>query len=372
MTFPSKFLPVVVFAIFLAITVAARKSGGTASSPAETPTPEQNTRITKMPREGSTAGEVRKLLRAGDLAGAHAALHKLANRDPVAFFKLLERLPAIPGMEDIIRDAAGNLPWNQPGITELLNRIGIDVWRGIAWLSYTSAHIGKYPDEEIFEVGIKARPSASRSGVWAVMNHAAENNPDNFLAYLNRIGGPAIREGFFELLMKFHPERAGDLYSTLPDESHGVNNDRSSILYLRARYLPTAENLMDVLGDLGNHGAYSADLAPLLTYDAYRHATPEEQEKILGAIAAQPPLARNRMLFGPIHYNSESLPTAEFTKLVGFFTSGHLQREALEQWMKSEKQLDPADRGWIEDLPTERLRARAHELLDAPPPPDSP
>ncbi len=361
MKFPLKFLPVAVFALSLAITVAARKTGGTAAA-SEMPAPGRHAGIYKTHREESAFAEVKKLLRAGDHGGALALLRRLADRDPVAFFELLERLPGLPGVEDIIRDAAGNLPWNQPEITALLNRIGPHQWRDLAWGSYTSARIGEIPDEEIFEVGGDARWHEHLSAVRKLMEDAAEKRPDSFLAYLSHIGGTSVREEFFEMLMKHHPERAGEFFATIPDSNYGANYDRVYILQTRARCLPTAENLMATFSDTGSRGAYSADFAPLFTHQAYSNATPEEREKILETITAQPPLARNRMLFGTLY---DPPPAAEFSRLVGLFTSTHLQQGALENWVGEQKQLDPADRGWIENLPTDRLRARAHELLDA-------
>jgi hypothetical protein len=361
MKLPPKFLPLAVFALFLGITVAARKTGGS-TTVGETSASDRPASGQKSHREESTSAEVRRLLREGNLDGARAVLRDLADRDPVAFFKLLERLPGLDGVEDIIRDAAADLPWNQSEITALLNRIGPHGWRDLAWGAYTTPRIGEFPDEEIFEVGIKARSHEHLSGVRLLMEDAAEKRHDSFLAYLNRIGGTSIREEFFEMLMKHHPERAAEFIATVPDGSPGANYDRAYMLQARARGLPTAENLMATLADTGSHGIYSSDFAGLLTHQAYRGATPTERDKILEAIAAQPPLARNRMLFGTLY---EPPPPAEFARLVGIFTSGHLQQEALEQWVNQQKQLDHADRGWVESLPTDRLRAKAHELLDA-------
>ncbi len=361
MKLPPKLLAVAVFALFLGITVAARKTSGTTTA-SETPASDLPERTLKTHHEESTFAEVRRLLREGDLDGARTVLRDLAARDPAAFFKLLERLPGIPGVEDIIRDAAANLPWNRPEITALLNRIGPHAWRDLAWGSYITPRIGEFPDEEVFEVSLKARTHQFLSSMGALMEDAAEKRPDSFLAYLNRLGGTSIREAFFEMLMRHHPERAAELFATIPDNSPGANYDRASILQARARCLPTAENLMATLSDAGDRGIYSADFAWLFTYHTYRNATADEREKILGNIVVQPPLARNRMLSGALH---EPPPPAEFSRLVGLFTSGHLQQEALESWVSESKQLDPADRGWIENLPTDRLRTKAHELLDA-------
>jgi hypothetical protein len=313
-------------------------------------------------REESAFSEIRARLREGDFEGAKVLLRKLGERDPVAFFDLLAKLPGMPGVDGIIRDTAAGLPWNQEEITTLLNRIGPPDWRDLAWGAYTAARIGKVPDEEIFDVGIKARSHVSFSSIRALMTDAAEKRPEAFLEMLNRSGGTSIREEFFDILMKYHPQRAAELFATIPDGSPGSNYDRRYILQARARGWPTTENLAATLEDLGPRGIYSWDHATTLVGHVYGRATPEERGQVLAFIGGQPPLARNRMLAGALYRGEKPLEPAEFAKVVAVYSTPLLQEEALRQWMESQE-LDPADTSWIEALPGERLRERAKRLL---------
>lgn len=315
-------------------------------------------------REESAFSEVRAKLRAGDFEGARSILRKLGERDPTALFELLAKLPGFPGVEDIIRDAAGRLPWDKPEVTVLLNGIGPHAWRDLAWGSYTLPQSGIIPDEEILKVGHKADTWGHLSSIRGVMEDAAKNRTESFLAILNKMGGTSVREEFFEMMIKHHPELADQLFPTIPDGSPGCNYDRGYVLQVRSRCLPTASDLMATLEDTGTRGMYSNTFAPLFASQAYKHATAEERGKILESIVAQPALARNRLLAGPLLYEAESLNGEDFAKMVGLYTSGYLQQEALKQWLEEQPKLDPADRKWVDELPTEKLKASAQKLLD--------
>jgi hypothetical protein len=358
-----KLLPAVVFVVSLLATVATRKATVSAKPVAANSPP--STLPAKSPhREEDAFAKVRAFLRAGNLAGARACLSELGERDPEAFFELLEKLPGIPGIEDLIKETAARLEWDKPRITALLNRIGPQQWRNEAWEAYTFARVGKLSDEEIFEVGSRADTIFSLGGVRRLMEDAAEKRTDSFLALLNNLGGTSVREEFFEMLMKHQPERADELFDTIPDRNWGCNYDRGYVLQVRSRCLPTAENLLATLADLGESGSASGTFAPLFTYQTYSHATPEEKAKVLEVIAGQPPLTRNRMIAGPLFYGDGPVSSEEFSRLVDLYTSAGLQREALEQWLESQPNLDPTKRSWVEQLPSEKLRQRANELMD--------
>lgn len=362
--FSQKLLPAAVFVVCLVVTAGIRKAGASAKQAAsENPAPPALAGKSRH-REEDAFARLKAFLRAGDLAGARGCLSELGERDPEAFFELLEKLPGIPGIEDLIEETAARLEWDHPRITALLNRIGPPEWRYRAWEAYTFARVGKLPDEEIFLLGSKADTRLSQGGVRRLMEDAAQKRTDSFLALLNKLGGTSVREEFFEMLMRYHPERADELFDTIPDRSWGCNYDRGYVLQVRARCLPTAENLAATLADLGEHGSSSGDFAPLFTYQAYSHATPEEKTKVLELIAQQPHLARNRMIHGPMFYGDAPVPADEFVNLVGLYTSAQLQRQALEKWMKEQPELDPSARSWVEQLPTGKLKQRATELLD--------
>lgn len=355
----SLLLPAAVFGLSLAGTMGVLKLSAPPAKQERTPQPATSK---SRHREESAFSEIRARLREGDFDGARDLLRKLGERDPVAFFDLLAKLPGFPGLDEIIRDTAARLPWGEEDIISLLNRIGPPEWRDLAWSGYTSARIGKVPDEEIFEIGVKAREHVSFSSIRDLMKDAAEKRPDEFLEILNRTGGTSIREEFFDILMKYHPDRAADLFATIPSGSPGSNYDRRYILQARARGLPTTGNLVLTLKDLGPRGIYSWDYATTLVGHVYEGATPDERGKVLDFIASQPALARNRMLSGTMSSSEKPLDSKEFSKIVEIYTTPLLQEEALRQWMESQE-LDPADESWIEALPNERLRESAKIFL---------
>jgi hypothetical protein len=317
-------------------------------------------------REATAFASIMALLRAGKLDAAREELVRLARRDPAAFFELLERLPGMPGLEDAITTAAAGLPWHDPAVRAMLNRIGAHKWRDLAWRGYIDARVGVVPDEEVLAVASKARVQVSLSHIEGLLEDAAGKRPREFFAMLNRRGGTSIREDFVERVMKFQPELGRELFATIPDGSPGCNYDRPYVLQARARLVPTAQNLREVMDDTGTRGPYSSDFAFLFASYAYTKGTPEERGKVLDYIASLPNLARNRMLCGPIYSSDkEAMPAAEFIPLLGMFTSGFLQQEALGAWLEKQPALDPADRAWVAGLPTEKLKFKANQLLDA-------
>lgn len=357
-----KWLPAVVFAMALGGTYMTRNTGLAVASGA-TPAAGPSLPTKVRHREESAFAKIHALLRAGDLQGARASLSELGERDPEAFFELLEKLPGIPGTEDLVKAAAAQLPWAKPEVTKLLNRIHPEKTRDEAWEAYTAARIGQIPDEEIFEVGSEAQTRMHLAGLRSLMEDAAEKRTDSFLAMLNKRGGTGIREEFFEMLMKHHPERADELFDTIPDKNWGSNYDKAYVLQVRARCLPTAENLIATLEDTSKDGKFSPTFIQLFTDQSYRHATPEEKVKILDTAASQPPLIRNHMADGVV-YSDDSLSPTEFTQAIGLYASRSRQLEALEGWLGKQKAIDRDDRSWVEQLPNEKLRERANQLLD--------
>ncbi|WP_035601788.1 hypothetical protein [Haloferula sp. BvORR071] len=316
-------------------------------------------------REASSYAIILELLRSGNLDKARGELAQLAKRDPQVFFELLEKLPGMPGLEDCIKEAAAGLPWKDIAAAGLLNRIASAEWCDLAWGAYTGARVGVVPDEEVFDVAGRARVATSFSNIRFLLEDAAAKRPREFFDMLNRKGGTSFREEFIELVMKQHPELAGELYASIPDGSRGCNYDRAYVLQVRSRLLPTADNLRDVLDDIGERGTYSSDFAFLFVMQACRGASPEERGKITNFISTQPSLAKNRLLSGMLDFDEKKpMPVEEFTRLVGLYDSGYLQAEALGGWLGSHKELEPTDRDWIEQLPTEKLKLKAAQMLD--------
>jgi hypothetical protein len=375
MSVSRRILPVAAFGLTLAATLVFRWESAP-SQPRREATAVEISQAggTKTRRDESSFAAVRALLRDGKIEEAHALLRRLATDDPVAFFRLLAKLPAIPGLEDIIREGAGRLPWKQQAITDLLNGIKTKPWRDLAWASYIAPRVGVLPDEEVYAVGALARESVFMSVMGGLFKDAAEKRPDSFLAFLNTTKSTFFRVAFFEELMKVHPERASELFRSIPDGSYGGGYDKPYILQSRAVAQPTAENLRAVLLERGERGVYDTGSASFLVSSAYPQASAGEKEKMLEFIAAQPPIARNRLLdgiaFSTVFDRNDPITVAEFSKVLGIYTSGHMQEEALKLWLERNKSLLSKDTGWIDTLPSERLKNYAFKLKEqrkAPP-----
>ncbi|GAA5120251.1 hypothetical protein JIN84_20625 [Luteolibacter yonseiensis] len=368
MSLTRKTLPVVVFALSLTVTIISRKS--TSPAPVRTPTAESVTEKspvhpTKAVRAEKTSAAVRASLRAGKIDEAHVLLRQLASADPVAFFKLIGKLPGLPGVEDLIRDAAAQLPWDDAKIIALLNNISNNDLRDIAWAAYIKPKAGVLPDGEVFKVGIQADANFALIPLYA---DAANKRPDAFLDFLNTLNKTTLRVEFFSELMKVHPERASELFHRIPDEAGGSVYDKAYILQARLYAQPTTENLQAVLRDRGSNGIYDGNLSSSLVGSAYPGANASERVKMLAWVGSLPPLARNRLLDGMVftsadHYTDPISP-AELSEVLNTYTSTYRQEIALKSWLNRNKDWDQKNPGWINQLPNGRLRNQALELRE--------
>lgn len=152
------------------------------------------------------------------------------------------------------------------------------------------------------------------------------------------------------------------------DGSYGGGYGKSYILQSRAIAQPTAENLRTVLLERGERGVHDTGSGSFLVSSAYPKASAGEKVKILDFIAAQPPIARNRLLggiaFSTVFDHNGPITAAEFSKVLGVYTSGHMQEEALKVWLERNGSLLSKDTGWIDTLPSERLKNYVLKLKD--------
>lgn len=312
--------------------------------------------------------EVRRLLRAGDFEGVKAVMATAAEKDPKSFFKVLRTLPYFAGLDEIVRHAAATLPWQDAEAISLLDGIGPSAWRGPAWEAYIAAQVGRRPDEEILRVALRAHSVDSGNPFAALFRDAAEKRPAEFAALLDRLGSTGIRSGFYAQMMRYHPEQVSDIYrSTLQPGVIGSRSDLAEIRYSRLTMAPTAENLATVLSDAGLSGRAGGEIAVEATRQVYIIATPEERRKMLDLLDSQSAAARNRTLDGILEYYADEPSTLSFAdtnQLLSRMSSGQLQESALKHWIESQHDPDPADRSWINQLPTARLRTLAATLLD--------
>lgn len=366
MNLTRKTLPVVVFALSLAVTVISRRSTSLApvsTSSEESATEKSPAPPTKAVRAENTSAAVRALLREGKTDEAHELLRQLASADPVAFFKLIGKLPGLPAVENLIRDAAAQLPWADAKIIALLNNISNNDLRDLAWAAYIKPKAGVLTDEEVFKIGIQADANFALIPLYA---DAANKRPDAFLDFLNTLNKNTLRVEFFSELMKVHPERASELFHSIPDETGGSAYDKAYILQARLYAQPTTENLQAVLRDRGGNGIYDGNLSSSLVGAAYPGANAPERARMLAWVGSLPPLARNRLLDGMVftsadHYTDPISP-AELSKVLNTYTSTYKQEIALKSWLNRNKDWDQKNPDWINQLPTERLRNHALEL----------
>lgn len=359
--------PVIVFVSFLVGTMILRKSDAhqiskTAAVQAEKPLGPR----TRTVRPEDVQAEVRALLRAGNMEAAREKLRELGKHDAVAFFKILRRLPGLPGMDDIVKEVAARLTWNDPATFEFLNNIGPDEWKILAWQGYINGQIGMRPDQEVYDVGLKAAANAFGSSLSGLLADAAEKRPAAMLAIISKESDMVINMMFFENVMKFHPERSSELFQSIPDGSPGSSYNKGYVLSTMVEALPTAENLEKALRERGSRGIYEEGSGSFLVCSALSKADTRQRAGILEWIGTQPPIARSRLLegfvFSTMFDYSDPIAPAEFAKVLSNYTSGTLQEKALESWLKRNKDIDEKDPDWMNQLPTERLRNHAREL----------
>jgi hypothetical protein len=63
-------------------------------------------------------------------------------------------------------------------------------------------------------------------------------------------------------------------------------------------------------------------------------------------------------------------PVEEYSQILAISPSAVAQEQGLEAWMKLQPGLDTQDRSWIDQLPSDKLKAKANEVLEnrVPPP----
>lgn len=358
-------IPLAVFSTFLTGTTIFRKLETPRTPTSLNAGSEKSTGpSTKTVRPESVSTEVRALVRDGKIEAAREKLRELGLQDPAAFFKILNRLPGLPGMEDIIKEVAAGLPWNDPTTTDFLNSIGTDTWRILAWQGYITAQVGLRSDQEIYDVGVKAFGSACAKSLAGLLADAAEKRPEAMLPIIGREGDMEIYTIFFDEIMKFHPERASELIRSIPDGTPGSAYNKGYLLSTVVKALPTVENLQTALLTRGSRGFYEQGSSSFLVCSALSKANPQQKTEILEWIGTQQPIARNRLLEGFVFLTALEypIPSSDFSKVLNTYTSGIMQEKALENWLKQNKDIEQKEPGWIDQLPTERLRNHALAL----------
>jgi hypothetical protein len=306
---------------------------------------------------------VQRLLRSGDVEGAREALRPLADSDPAGFFALLRKLPYFPGLDDLINQAAAGLAWNDPETLSLLNHVGPLNWRHSAWLAYVAANVGKVPDQQVLDVSAQACfPGDTADLLGPLFRDAADKRPREFATLCTGQGWADGLEPFCAALMKAHPEQFQEIWSIVsPKLSASYRSTFVEHLVLNSHNAAALPQMIQALGDAGTH---CSEMTATLGSIGYFATPPGDRAEVLEAIANQPPAARNAMLSSILSPVPEPASTADLGQMLGDMTSYPVQLESLRRWMQSQPGLDPSDRAWIDQLPTEKLKAAANRLLD--------
>jgi hypothetical protein len=310
----------------------------------------------------SPLATVRRLMRAGDVEGIKSFLRALAEKDPPEFFKILRQVPYLAGpddMSEIIGQAGARLAWRDPQALELLRQAGGMSWGCIAWDGYVGAQVGKVPDAEILDLALRI-PGSS---LGPLVQDAVEKRPQEFMALLEERGCTDLLDPFFTGLRKAHPELTLELLRSVPPGLWGNENYQLGVFCTIIDDGTSPENLMAML-DLMNGGSFSPGDAITITAAAFASSSRDQQDGILEAIARQPEPLKSAMLKGVIGVDF-SLEVSDLDAVMRMSSSLDQQQKALAAWLKMQPDLDPSGQGWLDRLPTEKLRAKALELKNA-------
>lgn len=126
------------------------------------------------------------VLRSGDSDRAMESLRKLADEDPRAFFKALERFPRLDGIKELVEVAARKLAAGDPAeAAKLLNQIPNLQYRRAAWLAFLKALQGPTLLEKV-AIARLAEPSYESMTFQAVVLPGLEKDPEGTLELLSR------------------------------------------------------------------------------------------------------------------------------------------------------------------------------------------
>jgi hypothetical protein len=349
--------PAIIFVAAAGITASLSSVQSVARDSSEVESEEKGRAAGKDPRDMAVG--IRALLRAGDIEGARGLMEELAAGDPYEFFEVLAKLPLIKEFDGAVTIAAARLPWGEREAIRTLNGTGCPHWRHLAWDAYCAAQDGKVPDEEIIAMDDKADCFASIHPLVTLMKQAARKRPQEFAKTLKGVQLSLIRGAFLETVANERPELTGEIFALVNEEPTDASN-RFEMMQTAALGEPTAENLMATLNAL--NGIFSPNLSTTALSCACQKASPEQRDQIYDAIAALPPLARNRMIEA-IRYasNDWNQSPEEFCRALAISTSRSSQMDILRDWIKGAKNLEGDV--WIENLPGDDLKAEARKLI---------
>ena len=249
----------------------------------------------------------------------------------------------------------------------ILSLIGPPKWRISGWDGFLAAGHGKKPDVELLELAREGEVLDRLGDCHRFLAAAADGEPVDFMAALIRMQiSPEVCALFNQEAVRRHPELASAMLDKVDVYPAQRTELFDGMLQSRAAALPTVENYQAAMKDAGREGQFATSEGTQAMTAAFGDADAGQQEQFISFILAQDELSRNRLL-GAIAESSAYPPIAadRLTSLVGQCTSVGIQEKMLTGWMDlNEANLDPADRGWIDKLPTDPLRNLADRWLD--------
>jgi hypothetical protein len=313
----------------------------------------------------SLTATVRRLMRAGDVDGVRSAMRAAAKDDPPGFLGLLRQMPYLmnlEGMQEAVREAGSHLAWGDPQALQLLRQLGSMSWSGYAWEGYVSPQVGKAPDAEILDLALRYHGS-----IGPLVQDAVEKRPREFMTLLKDRGCTTQWYSFFTELQKAHPELTPELLKAVPVGGWGDGDNHFVTLYAMT-YGGTSggtspENLMAMLDTL-NGSSFGPSALSGITGAAFAFSDRDHKDEIVASIAGQPQPMRNIMLES-ILSDHLAVNIADLDAAMTMSSSLQQQEKALAIWLKMQPDLDPSGHGWLDRLPTEKLRAKALELKNA-------
>ncbi|MDB6077573.1 MAG: hypothetical protein JWO82_1320 [Akkermansiaceae bacterium] len=371
-------LPLGIFTAALGLTWLVARSGGSGTETRRQEAGATRLTVEETPPDAAMALErsVRQLLRTGDLAAVVAGLQAAAKENPMTFFKVLGRLPAEPALMEalgpLIAEAAARLPWADPQAIVTLNGMRGSGWRTKAWRAYEATQVGKRPDAEVYEVCRQATGGFSIGGPLA--QDAFAKRPGEFLTLLlERDDQNGVLYGMSEMFSRHHDKMEEAWQALLRS---GSPLQRSQLAGFRLASHPTAETLAQTYAETGI--AMGSRQGMKWVQQVYGNIGTGDHTALLNLVAQEPAATRNGLgmqLAGGMFTGS---PPGELVQMLGMMTSGTAQETLLEGWIKGHagggSSQDPfaadgsnsgpaLDERWVAQLPTERLRARARELM---------
>ncbi len=223
-------------------------------------------------------------LRSGDAKHAMESLRMLAEDDPRAFFKALDRFPRLEGIKGMVETAARKLAASDPAeAAKLLNEIANLDYRMAAWPAFLKALQGPTLVEKL-AIGRLAKPTYESMLYQAVVQPSLEKDPEGTLQLLRQketITAYGLALGEYGTT---HSAQAIDKLKA--DMAGGLLKPSSAqwILKTMAVQSPGPEVLGNIAGMLKGYGWGEGLYAGPIFSETFEAVAPEGKAAVLDAV----------------------------------------------------------------------------------------